>query len=94
MPNLIGLIANVLLAITVISAAFSFKTVSNRILGNTDISYGVYLYHMVIVNSFVMMGLLGEVKYLVSVVLLTIGFAIFSWNFIEKRFLRNIKIAK
>lgn len=37
----------------------------------TDISYGVYIYHMTVVNAFIELGFIGEPRYLLLVTLLT-----------------------
>lgn len=48
-----------------------------------DLSYGVYIYHMPIVNLFLYMNYIGSGLYYFTVVLLTYVFALFSWKYIE-----------
>jgi len=67
-----------------VSFAFSWRTLSDRLLAGNDISYGVYIYHMVILNALVIMGLLGTYWSLALLVFLTSICAIFSWRVIEK----------
>jgi peptidoglycan/LPS O-acetylase OafA/YrhL len=51
-PSVWGLISTSLLAVMTISMAFTCKDLSHRILKGNDISYGVYIYHMPILNLF------------------------------------------
>ena len=46
-PNLITMS---ILAVTILSAAYSRPNLSRHLLRGNDISYGIYIYHMVIVN--------------------------------------------
>lgn len=52
-----------------------------------DISYGIYLYHMIIVNVLVESGMVGEMRYFVWALLGSIGCGIVSWYVVEKRWL-------
>ena len=60
----------------------------NHILRGNDISYGIYIYHMPILNVFVTFGLMNDVKYLWMVLISAFVFAILSWSLIEKRALK------
>ena len=76
------------LAGVVFSAAYSARTLSNRILGDLDISYGVYIYHMLVINwllynSYVFGGASMAIVFAVTIVL-----AYLSWTFVEKPALR------
>lgn len=48
--NSIGPLLFCLIAVFVFSAAYSKPTCSDRLLGKNDISYGIYIYHMPVVN--------------------------------------------
>ena len=52
-----------------------------------DVSYGIYLYHMIIVNVLVELGRIGEMRYLMWTLLGSIGCGIVSWYVVEKRWL-------
>jgi peptidoglycan/LPS O-acetylase OafA/YrhL len=52
-PNPFGLISTMLLSIMVISLAFTGKGIANKLLKGMDISYGIYIYHMPVLNIFV-----------------------------------------
>lgn len=52
-----------------------------------DISYGIYLYHMIMVNVLVELGRIGEMRYLMWALLGSIGCGFVSWYVVEKRLL-------
>ncbi|VAW82545.1 hypothetical protein MNBD_GAMMA12-1629 [hydrothermal vent metagenome] len=70
----------------------SFATHSNglwsRWMKGNDISYGIYIYHMVVVNFLLVLGLTGSVMYLILAVGVTVMFALLSWLIVEKPALR------
>jgi len=78
------LITKLLLAGAVLSFAFSLSGLSQRILGDNDISYGVYIYHMVVINIWVELGFTGSFWPLWAGLLVTCFVASLSWRFIEK----------
>ncbi|MBI1362531.1 MAG: acyltransferase family protein [Proteobacteria bacterium] len=78
------LLAHVGLAGCVLSAAFSLPWLAHKLLGKTDISYGVYLYHMPVMNLFVELGKTGSWLSMVAVTGLSVILAGASWAFIEK----------
>lgn len=86
--NSISPISYFLLAGLVFSAAHTLPTLSRRLLGGHDISYGVYIYHMPIVNALIYFGLQGELKHLALALFLSITFALLSWKLIEVPALR------
>lgn len=77
-------LSNVILCFVVLSAAFSYNSFSNRVLNHNDISYGVYIFHMLVINFFVERDLIGKPVYMLLTFLITIAIAIFSWKFVEK----------
>jgi peptidoglycan/LPS O-acetylase OafA/YrhL len=87
-PNGWGMIANLLLACVTISFAFSFRNLSTQLLGEEDISYGVYIYHMIVINIFVECGLLKHMYYYAAVVFITFLLGLLSWKWVEKPVLR------
>lgn len=82
--NLYQLIATVLLSILTLSFAFSLNSLSDKLLKHNDISYGIYIYHMLVVNTFVSLGLVADSKYFLATFLTTIVLAFLSWKLIEK----------
>lgn len=83
-PKNIQMISNFLLAILTISLAYTLPT-AGRILKGNDISYGMYIYHMLVINSLVALGYTGETKYLLFAVGLTTILSLISWLFVEKK---------
>lgn len=84
MGNGINPIIFILLAITVFSFSYSFPNLSKMMLKRNDISYGVYIYHIPLVNILMYYGLMHNIKYFYLVLSATIILAVLSWFFIEK----------
>lgn len=80
----------VVFSLFIFSFVFSYRFFSNKLLGNNDFTYGVYIYHMLIVNVFVQNGYQGEVAYLMIVLVLSILCGITSYFLVERPFL-NMK---
>ena len=53
-----------------------------------DYSYGIYIYHMIVINVLVHLGLTGSYKYLLIAFTATLILAFVSWNLVEKPCLR------
>lgn len=77
------LIMNIALDIMVLSAAFSYKSASKILKGN-DISYGVYLFHGLIINILleVCKTINHEIIFYTFAISIICGYI--SWNIIEK----------
>lgn len=74
----------------ILSFAYSFRGFSSKMLRGHDISYGIYLYHMLVVNVFVELSFLYKYEYLFFVYIITVLFGVLSWNYIESKAL-NLK---
>jgi peptidoglycan/LPS O-acetylase OafA/YrhL len=83
------LLKQVLLAGVVLSAAFSMTGLSNLVLRGNDVSYGVYIYHMIVTNSLVQLGLTGSLSYLLLLFIATLFVGFLSWRFVEAPVLRR-----
>jgi peptidoglycan/LPS O-acetylase OafA/YrhL len=86
--NLEGILCLFILAGTIISFAFSFKGLSEKLLKHQDFSYGIYIYHMPIINLLVALNLTGIGKNMAFSLVLVLFFAILSWFLIEKKALK------
>lgn len=86
-PNLGQLLLNVVLGILTISFAFTNFNCFNILRGN-DISYGLYIFHMPVINFFVSLNLVGEINYLLSALVLILVMSVLSWLFVEKQVLK------
>jgi len=78
------LLGDLLLAHCVIAVAFSAPSLSHRLLRENDISYGVYLFHMPIVNAVLHLGHSGDRWLLLWPVLGSMVCASLSWVWVEK----------
>ena len=78
------------LSIIIFKIAYIKIKIPENFLNKNDISYGVYLYHMPIVNFFIYKNLKETYSVLVLCLILTLSFALISWKIIEKPFL-NLK---
>ncbi len=85
MPNLLSM---TILAIAVISLAFTRPQISERALKGNDISYGTYVYHMIVANLAFELGYRGTTAALWIVLLVTYLIAIASWVVVEEPALR------
>lgn len=81
-PNFFGWVSNVILSILVLSAAFSKVSLSEKILKGNDLSYGIYLYHMVVVN--IILDLKVTTNKLFLALSITFILAYISWKLVEK----------
>ncbi|MBS1532639.1 MAG: acyltransferase [Bacteroidetes bacterium] len=86
--NVQGFAGILILSMLTISAAYSNVSLSTKILRGRDISYGVYIYHMLIVNSAVALGLTHNFAWLLIVFLTTITISYLSWILIESKALK------
>lgn len=68
----------------IFSLAYSMPTLSRRALKNNDISYGVYIYHMPVVNLFIYYGYASNLYYVYAALALTVLTAIISWSLVER----------
>jgi peptidoglycan/LPS O-acetylase OafA/YrhL len=82
--SIVNIIADALLTLCVLAAAYTRNNLSNILKGN-DISYGVYIYHMLIVNLYVEFGWTGNPSQLITCLMVVIILAWLSWKFVEKR---------
>ena len=76
--------SRVILAFATISAAYSFRPLSGYLLRGTDISYGVYIYHSVVINVLIEAHLTQSPWALCWVLGISIILALLSWTLIEK----------
>jgi len=91
-PDIYGITGTMLLVQATISMAFTGNSWSRKILKGNDISYGIYLYHMPVINTFIYYGYGGS-QYLLLVTIISVVLATFSWKLVEKPAL-NLKKKK
>ena len=78
----------VLLVLTVFSFAYSMPTLSTKVLKGNDMSYGIYIYHMPVVNLLLYSELYRKTEYGFVALLACILLAAISWLMVEKPALR------
>jgi len=82
--NSLNPILYLILSITIFSFAYSHNTLGGSLLKSNDISYGIYIYHMPIVNFLLFYRHTSSIFNIFQAVVSTLVFAILSWFFIEK----------
>lgn len=78
-----------LVALLVISFAYSYQPSLAGILGGTDISYGVYIYHMVFINWMLSKGNSSALSSFAMVMICSVVAALASWHYVEKPALKR-----
>jgi peptidoglycan/LPS O-acetylase OafA/YrhL len=82
--NIYAVIALIIMAFAVFSSAFSMPNLSKKLLKHNDFSYGIYIYHMPIINVLLESNFgTNDQKILISIILVSI-LAILSWYAVEK----------
>nr|WP_294898352.1 acyltransferase [uncultured Pedobacter sp.] len=74
-----------LLILCMFSFAFSYTHLSFSLLKNVDVSYGTYIYHVLVINTFLQLRISSN--YFILIYTLAILCGIASWYGIEKHFL-------
>jgi peptidoglycan/LPS O-acetylase OafA/YrhL len=72
------------LVFLVCCAAYYPSRAARGLLHGNDISYGIYIYHVPVMNMFLFYGLVGSMGYTFATVAIAIVLAIASWLFIER----------
>jgi peptidoglycan/LPS O-acetylase OafA/YrhL len=81
--------STLLLGVAAVSMAFTAPTTARRWLRGNDISYGVYIYHGLLINAFLEMGLAGTPWLLAWLVACALMVGYLSWVLVERPFLRR-----
>ncbi len=69
-------------------AAYTIPSASNALLRGNDVSYGMYIYHQPVVNTFLYFSVKGPLVAVLTL-LISLALAILSWIMIERPFLRR-----
>jgi peptidoglycan/LPS O-acetylase OafA/YrhL len=83
----IGAVFFLPLAGLVISAAMSYRTLSERLLRRNDVSYGVYIYHVPGVYLLTRLTVMAPPLAAAVLILVTLAVAMLSWRLVERPFL-------
>ncbi|WP_259016461.1 acyltransferase family protein [Emticicia fluvialis] len=79
-----GIIANTLLSMLSLSFAFSYIHLSKRLLHENDLSYGIYIYHLPVINVMLSLGFTGSIWNLIAMSAIVCLISYFSWIWVEK----------
>lgn len=79
-----NLLLMALLAMTVVSIAFTARRLSETLLRGKDISYGSYIYHGIVLNIAFELGYTRTLTAFVTVLLISYSLAVVSWLLIEQ----------
>lgn len=82
--NGIGPVAFVGVVFVILKCAYSMPDLSDRLLRRNDISYGIYIYHMLAVNAAVALGLTGQLWAFFAAMAVTVVVALLSWRLVER----------
>jgi peptidoglycan/LPS O-acetylase OafA/YrhL len=86
----VGYVAgSLMMAVATISLAYTAPGLSQRLLRGNDLSYGVYIYHGLILNILIELGYVGRISYVPLVIALAFVAGWLSWRFVERPFLRR-----
>ena len=70
--------------LAVVSCAFTAPSLSHRILRGNDVSYGIYIFHAVVLNVFIHLGFQGRVDGVLATLGITAILAVLSWRLVER----------
>lgn len=82
--NNLSVISILLLSVLIVSVAFSKPALSEKLLRKNDISYGMYIYHMPIINLLLSLEMTQASFGFVVMLVLTITISMISWKFVEQ----------
>jgi peptidoglycan/LPS O-acetylase OafA/YrhL len=77
------------LAGLVLSCAVTRPTLSDRLLRDNDISYGTYIYHVLVLNALLVLGVEGRFLSALAALGISFGLGAASWWCVERPFLRH-----
>jgi len=82
--NYISPLVFFLVVLIVFRMAYFIPEFSNKLLKGNDISYGIYIWHMVIVNQFLYYGLKDDWVYVFLIMFVVVLLSVISWCYVEK----------
>lgn len=82
------LVTRLVMGFWTIAVAFTAGGIAHRLLRGNDISYGVYIYHMLLVNTMLHLGVRESMPAFLLIFPLTMALAFGSWRLVEKPALR------
>ncbi len=83
-----GLLGHFLLVLCIFSVAYTRPEFSRKIMGAIDISYGLYIYHFLVLHSFYHLGWRENWYYVIPTLIVCFAAAYMSWVFVESKALK------
>jgi peptidoglycan/LPS O-acetylase OafA/YrhL len=77
------------LAGVVMSCAITWPALSDKMLAHHDISYGTYIYHVIIIDAMIDLGARRDAPHALAALALSAGLGALSWLCVERPFLRH-----
>ena len=81
--NIPGIPVSISLACVTLSAAFTLSSLSDYLLKNNDISYGLYIYHVLVINALLEMKVVGGWYAFWTTLFVSLLLATASWKLVE-----------
>lgn len=81
------------LVFSIFILAYSAPKLAKKLLNGNDISYGIYIYHVPIMNMFIFYNVIGKLGYTLATLCIASALALASWMLIEKPSLRRKRLA-
>ena len=82
-------VGSLVMAVMTVAIAYTLPRVSRALLRGNDLSYGVYIYHGLVLNILIELGFGRRFFWLPVVMAVTTAAALLSWRFVERPFLRR-----
>ncbi|MDH8702251.1 peptidoglycan/LPS O-acetylase OafA/YrhL [Dysgonomonadaceae bacterium PH5-43] len=86
-PNFVELLFHCFLVLSIFSFAYTKPELTSKLIGKTDISYGLYIYHFLVINAFYELRLRDEWIFIPLIIICLLA-GWLSWTLVEKRVLK------
>ena len=87
-------LTKIIFSLLIFGLAFSFVRPGWTSHNKMDLTYGIYIYHMLIINVFIAIGFEGDVIHVFTALCITVFLATLSFFLVEKPFLKFKHISK
>ena len=83
------LASRLLLCATIFSLGACCKPIAGKLLRGWDLSYGLYVFHMLVVNTFIALKFQGSWTNMFLIICISVAIAALSWKFVERPSIRR-----
>ena len=88
------LITKITFSLLIFGLAFSFVRPGRRSYNKIDLTYGIYIYHMLVINVFIIIGFKGDTLHVFTALFITVFLSMLSFFLVEKPCLKLKHISK